>query len=47
MASIIINPRRYGPFADTRRMTTRRKWIAGKMLQYGYLTEAEYAALLF
>jgi len=47
MASIIINPRRYGPFTDSRRMTSRRKWIAGKMLQYGHLTEADYDSLKF
>jgi monofunctional biosynthetic peptidoglycan transglycosylase len=47
MASIIINPRRYGPFADSKRMTTRRKWIAQKMLEYGHLTEAEYQSLSF
>jgi len=47
LASIIINPRRYGPFTDTKRMTNRRKWIAQKMLQYGYLTQAEYDALNF
>ena len=47
MASIIINPRRYGPFADSKRMSTRRKWIAQKMLEYGHLTETEYQALPF
>jgi monofunctional biosynthetic peptidoglycan transglycosylase len=47
MASIIINPRRYGPFADGKRMTTRRKWIAQKMLEYGHLSEREYRSLSF
>jgi monofunctional glycosyltransferase len=47
MASIIINPRKYGPFTDTKRMVTRRSWIAGKMLQYDYLTGAEYDSLKF
>ena len=47
MASIIINPRRYGPFAESKRMSTRRKWIAQKMLEYGHLSEAEYQALSF
>jgi len=47
MAAIIINPRRYGPFTDTKRMTNRRKWIAQKMLQYGHLTQAEFDSLLF
>ncbi len=47
MASIIINPRRYGPFAESKRMSTRRKWIADKMLQYGHLTEADYDSLKF
>jgi monofunctional biosynthetic peptidoglycan transglycosylase len=47
LASIIVNPRRYGPFGDSRRMLNRRKWIAQKMLEYGHLTEAEYAELMF
>lgn len=47
MASIIINPRRYGPFADSKRMITRRRWIAAKMLEYGHLTQEEYDRLLF
>ncbi|MDP2807702.1 MAG: monofunctional biosynthetic peptidoglycan transglycosylase [bacterium] len=47
LASIIINPRRYGPFADSKRMATRRKWIAQKMLQFGYLTETEFETLNF
>jgi monofunctional biosynthetic peptidoglycan transglycosylase len=47
MASIIINPRKYGPFTDTKRMVTRRRWIAEKMLQYDYLTVAEYDSLKF
>jgi monofunctional biosynthetic peptidoglycan transglycosylase len=47
LASIIVNPRKYGPFTDTKRMITRRKWIAHKMLQYEHLTQAEYDALTF
>lgn len=47
LASMIVNPRKYGPFADSKRMTTRRKWIAQKMLQYGHLTEEEFAGLSF
>lgn len=47
LASIIVNPRKYGPFTDTKRMSTRRKWIAHKMLQYGHLTEEEYNDLSF
>jgi len=47
LASIIINPRRYGPFADSKRMITRRKWIAQKMLEYGHLSETEYQAFSF
>lgn len=47
LASIIVNPRKYGPFTDTKRMKTRRNWIAQKMLQYGYLTEEEYDGLNF
>ncbi|MBI4727062.1 monofunctional biosynthetic peptidoglycan transglycosylase [candidate division TA06 bacterium] len=47
LALIIINPRRYGPFADSRRMATRWKWIADKMLQCGYLSKAEYEPLNF
>ncbi len=47
LASIIVNPRKYDPFADTKRMVNRRKWIAQKMLQYGHLTEEEYRELNF
>jgi monofunctional biosynthetic peptidoglycan transglycosylase len=47
LASIIVNPRKYGPFTDSKRMNTRRKWIAQKMLQYGHLTEEEYSDLNF
>jgi monofunctional biosynthetic peptidoglycan transglycosylase len=47
LASIIINPRRYGPFTDAKRMKKRREWISQKMLQYGHLTQAEFDSLSF
>lgn len=47
LASIIINPRRYGPYTDTKRMKKRREWISQKMLQYGHLTQAEFDSLSF
>jgi monofunctional biosynthetic peptidoglycan transglycosylase len=47
LASIIVNPRKYGPFADSKRMKTRRNWIAQKMLQYGHLTQEEFDGLSF
>jgi len=47
LASIIVNPRKYGPFTDTKRMKTRRNWIAQKMLQYGHLTQEEFDGLSF
>jgi monofunctional biosynthetic peptidoglycan transglycosylase len=47
LASIIINPRRWGPFSDTKRMNKRRKYLADRMYQAGYLTAEEYLALPF
>lgn len=47
LAAIIVNPRRWGPFTDSKRIANRRKWIAGRMLAAGYLTGEEYAALPF
>ncbi len=47
LASIIVNPRRYGPYGDSKRMLNRRKWIARKMLEYGHLTDGEHDSLKF
>ena len=47
MAAIIVNPRRWGPFTDSKRIANRRRWIAGRMLAAGHLTEEEHAALPF
>ncbi len=47
LASIIINPRRWGPFSDTKRMNRRRKMIADRMYDAGYLTHEEYQSLSF
>lgn len=47
LASIIINPRRYGPFTDRKRMAIRRQWIAQKMVEYGYLSEAKRETITF
>lgn len=47
LAAIIINPRRWGPFSDTKRMNRRRSLIAERMYDAGYLTLEEYQALPF
>jgi monofunctional biosynthetic peptidoglycan transglycosylase len=47
LASIIVNPRKYGPYGDSKRMLNRRKWIARKMLKYGHLSQAEYQTVNF
>lgn len=47
LASIIINPRRWGPYSDTKRMNRRRKHLAERMYDAGYLTLEEYQALPF
>lgn len=47
LASVIINPRRWGPFSDTKRMNRRRKIIAERMYDAGYLTLEEFQALPF
>lgn len=47
LASIIVNPRKYGPFTETKRMSKRRRWIADKMFDYDYLTLEEYNTLKF
>lgn len=47
LASIIVNPRRWGPDTDSKRIANRRRWIAGRMLAAGQLTEEEFAALPF
>lgn len=47
LASIIINPRRWGPYSDTKRMNRRRKIISERMYDAGYLTPEEYQALPF
>ncbi|HTY09218.1 MAG TPA: biosynthetic peptidoglycan transglycosylase [Candidatus Edwardsbacteria bacterium] len=47
LASIIVNPRRYGPFTDTKRMLNRRKMIADRMVIAKYLTPAQRDSLPF
>jgi monofunctional biosynthetic peptidoglycan transglycosylase len=47
LASIIINPRRWGPYSDTKRMNKRRRHLADRMFDAGYLTTEEYLALPF
>jgi len=47
LAAIIINPRRWGPYTDTKRMDRRRRLIAERMYDAGYLTPEEYQALPF
>jgi monofunctional biosynthetic peptidoglycan transglycosylase len=47
LASIIINPRRWGPYSDSKRMNRRRRLIAQRMYDAGYLTPEEYQALPF
>jgi monofunctional glycosyltransferase len=47
LAAIIVNPRRWGPDTDSRRIANRRKLIAERMLAAGYLTEDEFRVLPF
>jgi monofunctional biosynthetic peptidoglycan transglycosylase len=47
LASITVNPRRYGPFDEGERMARRRKTIAYWMHDAGFLTDAQYEALPF
>jgi len=47
LAAIIVNPRRWRPFTDSKRIANRRKWIAGRLLAARYLSELEYQALPF
>lgn len=47
LAAIIVNPRRWGPDTDSKRIANRRRWIAGRMLAAKYLTEEEFMALPF
>jgi monofunctional biosynthetic peptidoglycan transglycosylase len=47
LASVIINPRRWGPYSDTKRMKSRRKLIAERMYDSGYLGLEEYQSLPF
>jgi monofunctional biosynthetic peptidoglycan transglycosylase len=47
LASIIINPRRWGPHSDTKRMNKRRRHLADRMYDAGYITLEEYQALPF
>ena len=47
LAAIIINPRRYNPYSDTRRINNRRKMLAERMHAAGYLSDAEYQSLPF
>ena len=47
LASTIVNPRRYGPYTDTKRMLNRRMMIADRMVISKYLTPEQRAALPF
>ncbi len=47
LASIIINPRRWGPYSDTKRMERRRRILADRMLKAGYLSLEERQNLPF
>ena len=47
LAATIVNPRRYGPFTDTKRMLNRRRMIADRMMISKYLTPEQRAALPF
>lgn len=47
LASIIINPRRWGPYSDTERMNRRRANLSERMYDAGYLTLEEFQALPF
>jgi monofunctional glycosyltransferase len=47
LAAIIINPRRYNPYSDTRRINNRRRMLAERLHAAGYLSDAEYQALPF
>jgi len=47
LAAIVVNPRRYNPYSDTKRMNRRRAFIAERMYDAGYLTLEEFQALPF
>jgi monofunctional glycosyltransferase len=47
LASTIVNPRRYGPHTETKRMLNRRRMIADRMVVSKYLTPEQRAALPF
>jgi monofunctional biosynthetic peptidoglycan transglycosylase len=47
LASVIINPRRWGPYSDTKRMNRRRTNLSERMYDAGYLTLEEFQALPF
>jgi monofunctional biosynthetic peptidoglycan transglycosylase len=47
LAAIVVNPRRYNPYSDTKRMNRRRCYIAERMYDAGYLTLEEFQALPF
>ncbi|MDI6739671.1 MAG: monofunctional biosynthetic peptidoglycan transglycosylase [Candidatus Edwardsbacteria bacterium] len=47
LAAIIVNPRRYNPFSDTKRMQNRRRWIAERMLAAKFLTPEQRQTLPF
>lgn len=47
LAAIIINPRRWGPYSDTKRMNRRRRMLADRMYDAGCLTIEQFQALPF
>jgi monofunctional biosynthetic peptidoglycan transglycosylase len=47
LAAIIVNPRRWGPDTDSKRIANRRRWIAERMAAANYLTPEQRAALPF
>lgn len=47
LASVIINPRRWNPYSDTKRMVRRRRHLADRMYDAGHLTAEQFQALPF
>lgn len=47
MASILVNPRRYGPYSRSPAMVQRRSEIVSEMLKEGYLADVEARGLAF
>ncbi len=46
LAALVKSPNRYSPFQDTERCVSRRNFVLSKMLEQGFLSQAEYDAAI-